>query len=95
MDVRIAGITTAIMKAALERPGAAGSTSSAVQETSARRATCTPVAPRWSPSGSRSDKIRDVVGPDDKTIRGIVDRCSMKIDVEDDGRMNVESVNEE
>ena len=40
------------------------------------------------------DKIRDVIGPGGKTIRSIVDRTGVKIDVEDDGRVNVASSDE-
>ena len=40
------------------------------------------------------DKIRDVIGPGGKTIRSIIERTGVKIDVEDDGRVNVASVDE-
>ena len=40
------------------------------------------------------DKIRDVIGPGGKTIRSIVERTGVKIDVEDDGRVNVASSDE-
>jgi polyribonucleotide nucleotidyltransferase len=37
------------------------------------------------------DKIRDVIGPGGKMIRSIIERTGVKIDVEDDGRVNVAS----
>ena len=40
------------------------------------------------------DKIRDVIGPGGKTIRSIIERTGVKIDVEDDGRVNVASADE-
>ena len=40
------------------------------------------------------DKIRDVIGPGGKMIRSIVERTGVKIDVEDDGRVNVASADE-
>jgi polyribonucleotide nucleotidyltransferase len=40
------------------------------------------------------DKIRDVIGPGGKMIRSIVERTGCKIDVEDDGRVNIASVDE-
>jgi polyribonucleotide nucleotidyltransferase len=40
------------------------------------------------------DKIRDVIGPGGKMIRSIIDRTGVKIDVEDDGRVNVASTDE-
>jgi polyribonucleotide nucleotidyltransferase len=38
-----------------------------------------------------TDKIRDLIGPGGKTIRGIIDATGVKIDVEDTGRVNVAS----
>ncbi|HKQ05264.1 MAG TPA: polyribonucleotide nucleotidyltransferase [Blastocatellia bacterium] len=39
------------------------------------------------------DKIRDVIGPGGKVIRGIVEKTGAKIDVEDSGRINIASAN--
>ncbi len=41
------------------------------------------------------DKIRDVIGPGGKVIRGIVAESGAKIDVSDDGRIEIASVDEE
>jgi polyribonucleotide nucleotidyltransferase len=38
-----------------------------------------------------TEKIRDVIGPGGKTIRSIIEKTGVKIDVEDDGRVNVAS----
>jgi polyribonucleotide nucleotidyltransferase len=40
------------------------------------------------------DKIRDIIGPGGKMIRSIVERTGCKIDVEDDGRVAIASVDE-
>ena len=40
------------------------------------------------------DKIRDVIGPGGKMIRSIIERTGVKIDVEDDGTVNVASADE-
>jgi polyribonucleotide nucleotidyltransferase len=40
------------------------------------------------------DKIRDIIGPGGKMIRSIVERTGCKIDVEDDGRVSIASVDE-
>src|SRR5205814_4181057 len=40
------------------------------------------------------DKIRDLIGPGGKVIRGIVEQNGVKIDVEDSGRVNVASSDE-
>src|SRR5438045_9111588 len=41
------------------------------------------------------DKIRDLIGPGGKMIRSIVEKTGVKIDVEDSGKVNVASNNEE
>jgi len=38
-----------------------------------------------------TDKIRDLIGPGGKVIRGIIDATGVKIDVDDSGRVNVAS----
>jgi len=38
------------------------------------------------------DKIRELIGPGGKVIRGIVDSTGVKIDVEDDGTVNIFAV---
>jgi len=40
------------------------------------------------------DKIRDVIGPGGKMIRSIIERTGVKINVEDDGQVNVASSDE-
>ena len=40
------------------------------------------------------DKIRDIIGPGGKMIRSIVERTGCKIDVEDDGRVSIASIDE-
>jgi len=39
-------------------------------------------------------KIRDVIGPGGKVIRGIVEQTGVKIDVDDDGTVHVSSADE-
>src|SRR3712207_4949765 len=41
------------------------------------------------------DKIRDVIGPGGKMIRSIIERTGVKIDVEDNGTVNVASADGE
>ena len=43
----------------------------------------------------RPEKIRDIIGPGGKVIRGIVDATGTKIDVQDDGTVTVASADEE
>jgi len=51
-------------------------------------------APRIFTIKINKDKIREVIGPGGKMIRSIVERTGCKIDVEDDGRINIASVDE-
>jgi polyribonucleotide nucleotidyltransferase len=48
-------------------------------------------APRIHTIQIPTDKIRDLIGPGGKVIRGIVDATGVKIDVDDSGRVNVAS----
>ena len=40
------------------------------------------------------DKVREVIGPGGKTIRGIIEATGVTIDIEDDGTVLIASVNE-
>ena len=60
-----------------------------------RRATnISAFAPRIVTIRIPTEKIRDVIGPGGKTIRSIIEKTGVKIDVEDDGRVNVASADE-
>jgi polyribonucleotide nucleotidyltransferase len=48
-------------------------------------------APRIHTMQIPTDKIRDLIGPGGKVIRGIIDATGVKIDVDDSGRVNVAS----
>jgi len=48
-------------------------------------------APRIHTLQIPTDKIRDLIGPGGKVIRGIIDATGVKIDVDDSGRVNVAS----
>jgi polyribonucleotide nucleotidyltransferase len=50
-----------------------------------------PYAPRIYTTKIPQDKIRDVIGPGGKVIRGIIEQTGVKIDVEDDGTIHVAS----
>ncbi len=42
-----------------------------------------------------TDRIRDLIGPGGKHIRGIIDECGVQIDVDDTGQVNVAAVDGE
>ncbi|MBI3323861.1 MAG: polyribonucleotide nucleotidyltransferase, partial [Candidatus Omnitrophica bacterium] len=52
-------------------------------------------APRIVTIKIHPDKIREVIGPGGKNIRQIIEQTGATIDIEDDGRVNVASANEE
>ncbi len=58
------------------------------------RTDISPFAPRILTIRVPVDKIRDIIGPGGKMIRSIVERTGCKIDVEDDGRVSIASVDE-
>jgi polyribonucleotide nucleotidyltransferase len=96
MDIKVAGITMQIMREALEqaRVGRMFILGKMAETLSAPRTAVSAFAPRIVSIKIPVDKIRDVIGPGGKTIRSIIDRTGVKIDVEDDGRVNVASTDE-
>jgi polyribonucleotide nucleotidyltransferase len=96
MDIKVAGITTEIMTKALEqaRQGRMHILGK-MQETLAKsRSDVSLHAPRIVTIRIPVDKIRDVIGPGGKMIRSIIERTGVKIDVEDNGTVNVASADE-
>jgi polyribonucleotide nucleotidyltransferase len=96
MDIKVSGITTEIMRKALEqaRRGRLFILEKMEQTLSSPRTSVSTYAPRIVTIRIPVDKIRDVIGPGGKTIRSIIERTGVKIDVEDDGRVNVASADE-
>jgi polyribonucleotide nucleotidyltransferase len=96
MDIKVSGVTMEIMRTALEqaRQGRMHILAK-MQETLAQsRSDVSKHAPRIVTIRIPVDKIRDVIGPGGKMIRSIIERTGVKIDVEDDGRVNVASADE-
>jgi polyribonucleotide nucleotidyltransferase len=54
-----------------------------------------PYAPRFVTIKIRTDKIREIIGPGGKVIRGIKEQTGNKIDVEHDGRVTIFSPDNE
>ena len=93
MDIKVGGITTEVMTKALEqaRQGRLGILGKMREALGASRENISLFAPRIVTIRIPVDKIRDVIGPGGKMIRSIIERTGVKIDVEDDGRVNVAS----
>ena len=97
MDIKMTGVPAEVMREALAQARAGRlAILEAMQATiAAPRESISTYAPRIVTITIPVEKIRDVIGPGGKTIRSIVDRTGVKIDVEDDGRVNVASANED
>ena len=96
MDIKVAGITTEIMREALEqaRVGRLHILDKMSGTLPAFREDISTYAPRIVTVKIPVDKIRDVIGPGGKMIRSIIERTGVKINVEDDGQVNVASSDE-
>jgi polyribonucleotide nucleotidyltransferase len=93
MDIKVSGITAEILHKALEqaRQGRLHILEKMQGTLSTPRTQVSAYAPRIVTIRIPVDKIRDVIGPGGKMIRSIIERTGVKIDVEDDGRVNVAS----
>ncbi len=96
MDIKVPNVTTAIMKEALEqaRRGRLFILDKMYQALAEARTAISQYAPRIYTLTIPQDKIRDVIGPGGKVIRGIIEQTGVKIDVEDDGTIHVASADE-
>jgi polyribonucleotide nucleotidyltransferase len=96
MDIKVSGITMDIMRRALDqaRQGRMEILDLMGQALPAPRAEISAHAPRIITIRIPTEKIRDVIGPGGKMIRSIIEKTGVKIDVEDDGRVNVASADE-
>jgi polyribonucleotide nucleotidyltransferase len=96
MDIKVPNVTTAIMKEALEqaRRGRLFILDKMAEALPEPRASMSQYAPRIYTITIPQDKIRDVIGPGGKVIRGIIEQTGVKIDVEDDGTIHVSSADE-
>jgi len=91
MDIKIAGVSIDIMRAALQQAREArlivlAKMREAIEKP---RPELSPYAPRFVTIKIRPEKIREIIGPGGKVIRGIQEQTGTKIDVEDDGRVTV------
>jgi len=93
MDIKIMGITPQIMREALEqaRRGRLSLLDTMDATIAGASEEKSQFAPRIHTIQIPTDKIRDLIGPGGKVIRGIIDATGVKIDVDDTGRVNVAS----
>ncbi len=96
MDIKIGGVNRAIMQEALSqaREGRLHILSIMEATLADPRKEVSSHAPRIITLKVKPEKIREIIGPGGKVIRGIVEETGVKIDVEDDGTVTIASSDE-
>ena len=94
MDIKVQGLTPEIFRRALEqaRVGRLHILDKMAEALSEPRGAMSAYAPRIITIEINPDKIRDVIGPGGKTIRRIQEETGAQIDIEDDGRVFLATV---
>lgn len=97
LDLKIKGITQEILSKALKDAKKAREEILNIMELtiSKPREKLSPFAPRVTLLFIPAAKIRDLIGPSGRTIKNIIDTTGVKIDISDDGRVKIYSVDEE
>ena len=97
MDIKCKGVDRQILARALEqaRQGRLHVLEKMNEVLPSPRPELSQYAPRIITIQIKPDRIRDVIGPGGKVIRGIVEKTGASIDVEDDGTIRIASVDQE
>jgi len=96
MDIKTIGVSQAIMGQALEQARQGRMHILQAMETilQAPRQETSTYAPRIVTIKVHKDKVREVIGPGGKTIRGIIEATGVTIDVEDNGTVVIAATDE-
>jgi len=96
MDIKVTGISPDVMRVALTQARTGRMHILGIMEAAlpSARTSMSAYAPRIVTIRIPVDKIRDVIGPGGKMIRSIIERTGVKIEVQDDGQVNVASADE-
>ncbi|KCZ91560.1 polyribonucleotide nucleotidyltransferase [Hyphomonas johnsonii] len=94
MDIKIAGITKDIMKTALEQAkgGRMHILAEMAKALDTSRDSLSENAPQMEIMKVPTDKIRDVIGSGGKVIRGIVEESGAKVNIDDDGTVQISAL---
>lgn len=97
MDIKISGINREILEQALEqaREGRLHILKHMMSTISKPREELSPYAPKILTMSINPEKIRDVIGPQGRVINKIIEETGVKIDIEQDGRVFIASINHE
>ena len=95
MDIKIGGVSREIMLSALKqaREGRLHILEKMNAVIDTHRPDLSPYAPRIYVMMVKTDKIREIIGPGGKVIRGIQEQTGVKIDIDDDGTVKIAAVN--
>ncbi len=96
MDVKIEGVSLDVLKNAFKaardaRLGIIENMENTIKEP---RKELSPLAPRILTIQIDKDKIRNVIGPGGKIINEIIDKTGVKMDIDDDGVVNITALDE-
>ncbi|MDP2605438.1 MAG: polyribonucleotide nucleotidyltransferase [Deltaproteobacteria bacterium] len=96
MDIKVSGVNRDVMRQALHqaREGRMHILGIMEQTIASHRANVSGHAPRIITIKVKPDKIREIIGPGGKVIRGIIEATGVKMDVEDDGTVIIASSDE-
>jgi len=96
MDIKISGVNRQIMGQALHqaKEGRMHILGIMNQTLAKGRSSVSGHAPRIITIHVKPDKIREIIGPGGKVIRGIIEATGVKMDVEDDGSVTIASSDE-
>jgi polyribonucleotide nucleotidyltransferase len=97
MDIKIGGVSREIMLSALSqaREGRLHILGRMNAVLDKPRGELSPYAPRIYVMNVKTEKIREIIGPGGKVIRGIQEQTGVKIDIDDDGTVKIAAVDAE
>lgn len=91
MDIKITGVTEEILTKALNqaKDGRLHILSKMAEAIETPRSTLSEHAPKIESMTVKKDKIKDVIGSGGKNIKGIIEETGCKVDIDDDGLINI------
>lgn len=97
MDIKITGVTKEILRQAIyqAKEGRLHILKKMKETISSPRTELSVHAPRIITIYVRQEKIKDVIGPGGKNIKGIIEKTGVKIDIDDSGKVNIASSDDE